>query len=233
MLTLRDVFQSKELLIVKYGSPTRIRWLGPDQVIRKCPSFVRSTIQIPDFKSVYYESLCNMLDLPVWKTEIHLRGELESSVASMRSEPDWQNSIPRYVFTALSSIVQEGHFRKHPNRNPPWILSILRLPIFPILTKHQTVEITTLSPDIFVPDSELLNEQFKGKVNLLYFGDRHVRDLLPVLRCSDVDLKYVSAYDDPTTMDLKVIEPVDVDIDISSRLWGRREALTRWSRFAH
>jgi hypothetical protein len=157
-----------------------------------------------------------------------LKEEVESTVTTMkRDHQNLQKSIPQYLFTALSSIVQGGFVKENANSSPPWVLSILRLPIFPILTEDGTVTITNLTADIFIPDSELLNERFKGKVKLLYFGDNHIRDILPIIRCSDVDLQYVSSYDDPTTMDVKIERPITGHVSISKILFDRREALTR------
>ena len=133
-------------------------------------------------------------------------------------------SISSYVFSALTSIIQEGHIM---NTCPSWVLSILQLPIFPVATKHGTVEITTLSPNIFVPNSELLNPLFAGKVNLLNFGDNYVRDIIPLLKCSGVDLKYLSTYNDPETMAVKLLQPVRDEVIISRDLFRKKEELTR------
>ena len=87
--------------------------MGPEEVFRKCPPFVRSTIQVPKFESIYYESLCEMLDLPVWSYENNLKAELEAGVSEMLSvKEDWQ-SIAMYVFTALDCIVREGFLSGH------------------------------------------------------------------------------------------------------------------------
>jgi hypothetical protein len=93
--------------------------------------------------------------------------------------------------------------------------------------KDSGVHITSLSSDVFVPDSELLNELFDKKVNLLYFQDNHIWDILPVLKCSDIDLKYISAYNDPKTMDIKVSKPVTDDENLEAVLQDRRHAMMR------
>ena len=145
-----------------------------------------------------------------------------------RANQDWQ-TITQYVFTALYSIV-EGGFVSPANQGsicPDWVKPIVRLAIFPVRTKFGGIKISALSHDIFIPDSELLNERFKGKVNLLNFGDNHIWNIMPVLRCSEVDIKYLSDYNDPGTMEVKVLEPASINYPMMRTLWQRRVALTR------
>lgn len=109
-----------------------------------------------------------------------------------RANQDWQ-IITQYLFTALSSIVEGGFVSPAIQGSicPDWVKSIMRLTIFPVSTKFGGLKISTLSHDIFIPDSELLNERFKGKVNLLNFGDNHIWGIMPVLRCSEVDIIFI------------------------------------------
>lgn len=108
MLTSSRAFQTERLLLVKHTFAPEFRWVSPNEVFRNCPSFVRSTIQIPHFKSIYYESLYELLELPTWSTENHLKGELESGVLNMRrANQDWK-TISQYVFSDLCCIVEGG-----------------------------------------------------------------------------------------------------------------------------
>ena len=87
--------------------------------------------------------------------------------------------------------------------------------------------IRALGPDIFVPDSEVLNESFRGKVDLLDFGENYIWDIVPVLRCSGATLKYLSDYNDTSTMEVKILEPVTDDTHTLEGVWRRRLALTQ------
>ena len=104
---------------------------------------------------------------------------------------------------------------------------MMQLPIFPVVTAARTSEITYLSSSVFVLDSEFLNAFFKNKVDILDFGDNHIWDIIPVFRCSRVNLKYLSTYNDPTTINVKVLEPVTIDMHNLGILWKRRAELTR------
>ena len=88
MLTIRKAFQEEKLLVVKHDSLAKSRWVGPDQVFRCCPTFVMYTIPVPDFKSIYYENLSELLDLPTWSPQFQLESELQQGVAKMQYSQD-------------------------------------------------------------------------------------------------------------------------------------------------
>jgi len=142
------------------------------------------------------------------------------------TEANWED-IVQYVFTVLATIAQHEDLSSGDKRGPSWVLSILELPIFPLITKHGAQKITALGSQIFVPDSELLNEHFKRKVDILDFGDHYIWDIIPVLRYSRAGLNYVSKYGNSDNMKVDVLEPVELDFKNLRDLWERRVALTR------
>lgn len=142
------------------------------------------------------------------------------------TEANWED-IVQYIFTVLTTIAQDEDLSSGDQKGPPWVLSILKLPIFPVITKHGLRKITALGSQIFVPDSELLNEHFKRKVDLLDFGNHYIWDIIPVLRYSRAGLNYLSKYSNPDSMKVDVLEPVELDFKNLRDLWERRVALTR------
>jgi hypothetical protein len=227
LLIARNAFKEENLLLVKERSG-RIRWVRSDQVLPGCPSFVRYTISVADYGSVYYARLHELLDLRTWDSTHHLQTELENGIKSMKLvESEDQATVSSYVFQALSSIANNTRNSLAQETCPSWARSILRLSIFPVRTSSGQLTLQRLGPDIFVPDSKVLNESFLGKVNLLDFGENYVWDVLPLLRCSDAGLKYLSDYTDPTTMEVKILEPVSDDTLTLREIWTRRLALTR------
>jgi len=107
-------------------------------------------------------------------------------------------------------------------------LSILQLPIFPITCIDGSHTTQHLSEGIFVPDSQLLNPHFAGKVDLLDFGTNHIWDILPVLRLSKAGLKYLSNYDKAESMEVKVVGPTREDSELNDIIRAKRTALTRY-----
>lgn len=227
MLIARNAFKEENLLLVKERSG-RIRWVQSDQVLPGCPSFVRYTISVADYRSVYYARLYELLGLRTWDSMHHLQTELENGIKDMKLvEPEDQATVSSYIFQALGSIANHTCNSLAQETCPSWVRSILRLSIFPVRTSSGQLTLQSLGPDIFVPDSEVLNESFQGKVKLLDFGGNCLLDVLPVLRCSDAGLKYLSDYTDPTTMEVKILEPVSDDTYTMREIWTRRLALTR------
>jgi hypothetical protein len=228
LLITRNAFQKESLLLVKHVPSATARWVRSEQILRSCPSFVRYTTPVSDFGSIYYARLHELLDLRTWDSEHHLRTELEHGISEMTiSDGEDGSSVASYVFQALSSIAQDTRISCAPVTCPAWVRSILRLSIFPIRTSSGQCTLQALGPNIFIPDSEDLKESFQGKVNLLDFGDNYIWDVLPVLRCSEAALKYLSDYNDPSTMEVKILEPVTDDTDTLGEVWKRRLALTR------
>lgn len=175
---------------------------------------------------MYYARLCELLALRTWDSEHHLRTELEHAILDM-TLPDQQAHISAssYVFQALSTIASDNEILSHTC--PAWVRSICCLSIFPVRTSSGQWIIRALGPDIFVPDSEVLNESFRGKVNLLDFGENHIWDIIPVLRCCGATLKYLSDYHNSSTMEVQILEPITDDIHTLVEVWKRRLALTR------
>jgi hypothetical protein len=117
--------------------------------------------------------------------------ELEHGIATMKfSDVKEQVSASSYIFQALSSIVHEPGISFTPEACPDWICAILRLPIFPVRDGDGHCTLQALGADIFVPNSDYLKDNFQGK--RLDFGEHPIGEILPVLRCSDITLKYAS-----------------------------------------
>lgn len=200
-------------------------WLSPKQVIDNCPVWVQHTIPRPKFNSPYFNILCEWLQFQKWDYEQHLETELEHGVEELQ-RLGW-TSIVKYLVNALrtpSNIVREA-----TRRCPTWIQSILHLPIFPVTAPNGDRILSRLHSDIFIPDSPRLNAKFKGKVKLLDFGDEYYWDILPLFKHSRVNLKWLSAYDNPETMDVRIIGPVDEDTESTDELNYKRGALMRYT----
>jgi hypothetical protein len=200
-----------------------IRWGKRDEVFVKCPPFILFTNQSIGSSSPHYWQLCKWLDLPRWNSELNLKKELEIGVEQMKDSLENWEAIQRFVFQALSSLLPL--LPTFSESIPSWIMSILRLKIFPVTTRNGNKTIQALNAEIFVPDSILLNQLFQGKVDLLDFGQNCVWDILPILRCSDVPMQYLSYYDDQKAM--RIIPPVAKDPRITAILVDKRVALTR------
>jgi hypothetical protein len=213
------------LLLVK-PKGGQIQWATCDQVFRGCPTFALFTNQIMDSKSPYFVWLCEKLDLPIWNTENNLAAELQRGVAEMKRLLENWKLIQQYVFKALESILPLLP-ESTDSRCPPWITSILQLQIFPVTTPDVSNVIKSLCSSIFVPDSELLKPHFQGKVDILDFGTSHVWDILPVLHCSNVNLKYLSNYNSRETMEIRVRPPQHEDAKITEKIQNKKTALTR------
>ena len=104
----------------------------------------------------------------------------------------------------------------------------LDLPIFPVTNRDGSNAIRNLSNTLFVPDNELLKPRFDGKVDMLDFGENHIWDIIPVLRYSEADLKYISAYNNPATMAIRIDPPVTRDHDCLGRIREKIVAFTRY-----
>jgi hypothetical protein len=221
--SLKNAFRSEKLLIARRGD--RLDWFTNNQVFLKCPTFALFTPQLLESKSPYFTWLCNELALPAWSHETNLEMELERGVAEMKTATENWELIQQYVFKALESI-----FPMLPeSANPSWIRSILQLTIFPVTTPDGSRAIQRLSENIFVPDSELLNAHFSGKVDILDFGKNHIWDILPVLRCSAARLKYLSDYNRSEEMEIRVVPPQEENTPLNEIIQGKKIALTRYS----
>lgn len=210
MLIVRNAFKEENLLLVKHVTSGRAQWNRSEQVLLNCPPFVHYSIPVASYESTYYARLHELLDLPTWDSMHHLQTELENGIADTRLSV--AEDKVSYVFQALRSIARDTRISLTPRACPPWVRSILRLPIFPVKSAFGQSTLQALSPHVFVPDSEVLKECFQGKVNLLDFGENDVSEILPVLRCSDARLKYLSHYTSPSTMEVKILEPVSDEI---------------------
>jgi hypothetical protein len=203
----RNAFRQENLLLVQNARLLNALWVRSDQVLRDCPQFVRYTTQVSDHGSVYYARLCELLDLAAWDSAKHLKPELELGIANMKlSHVEDQTSASSYIFHALSSIAHEPRISFTSEACPEWIRSILRLPIFPVRNSDGQCTLQALGADIFVPDSDDLKDNFQGK--RLDFGEHPLGEILPVLRCSDVTLKYTSEQE-PSTMEVERPAPVN------------------------
>src|SRR5438552_9998818 len=138
---------------------------------------------------------------------------------------DWE-FLQYFVFKCLESTL--SFFCISTEGCPSWLRSILRLPIFPITTQIGSSTIQYLSETIFVPDSELLNPLFQNKVDILDFGENHIWDITTVLRCSVVGLKFISDYNKPETMAIRIGYPVIQDNDNMGKVQEKKDALTRY-----
>jgi len=204
-----------------------MEWFTCDQVFRECPTFALFTPQLIESKSAYFHWLCQTLDLPIWNHKTNLEVELERGVAEMKKAPENWELIQQYVFNALESILPMLPESANPSHSS-WIWSILQLPIFPVTTFDGSQTIRTLSGSIFVPDSQLLNPHFTGKVDILDFGRNHIWDILPVLQCSTAQLKYLSDYNKSEEMEIRVIPPQEKDAKLNEIIRGKKSALTRY-----
>jgi hypothetical protein len=173
-------------------------------------------------QSLYYQKLCSWLSLPEWSAEKHLKDELNRGIQLLKlSLAEHWKSIQGFVFKAMESIPQPS------GRLPSWISAILDLSIFPVETRHGSESIQALGRNVFIPDSVLLNPRFKGKVDILDFGDNHVWDILPLLRYSQKGIQFISSHDDPKRMAIEIIGPTVVDTCNLGRVNSRIGALDR------
>jgi len=223
--SLKNSFGKEELLLVKQKCG-QTRWATCDQVFLNCPTFALFTNEIIDSKSPYFIWLCEKLSLPNWNPENNLAAELKLGVTEMKGSPENWELIQQYVFKALESIIPLLPEPANP-LCPPWVASILRLPIFPVTSPDGSNNIKRLCGSIFVPDSELLRPHFQGKVDMLDFGASHIWDILPVLRCSKVNLKYLSDYNNRDAMEIRVMPPEHEDVKITDIIRAKKTALTR------
>jgi len=199
-------------------------------MVLDCPTYALFTLQPIDSKSPYFKWLCQQLDIPTWNPGRDLSLELERGVKELNSSPEHWELLQGYVFEALQSILPSLPEPENP-QCPSWISSILQLPIFPITSANGSNTIRPLSEGIFVPDSQLLNPHFAEKVDILDFGTNHIWDILPVLRRSTARIHYLSDYDKPEAMAVKVVPPTREDSDLGGIIRAKRSALTRFSHF--
>jgi hypothetical protein len=128
------------------------------------------------------------------------------------SDVEDQVSASSYIFQALSSIAHEPRISFTPEACPEWIRAILRLPIFPVRdTSDGQCRLQTVGADILVPDSDYLKDNFQGKY--LDFGKHPLGEILPVLRCSDITLKYTSEQE---LEDERLAEETEMSDEMSS-----------------
>ena len=206
-----------------------IEWAASNQVILDCPPHALFTLQPIDSKSAYFEWLCQQLELPTWNPEKNLSRELERGITTLTdNSPEQWKGLQQYVFEALRLSILPSLPEPENPQCPSWILSILQLPIFPITCIDGSHTTQHLSEGIFVPDSQLLNPHFAGKVDLLDFGTNHIWDILPVLRLSKAGLKYLSNYDKAESMEVKVVGPTREDSELNDIIRAKRTALTRY-----
>jgi len=225
--SLKQVFRREKLLLAKRKGGSMQLWSTSDQVFRDCPTFVFFTPQVIETRSAYsYHWLCQQLDLPTWNHEKNLKVELERGVTEMKESSENWRLIQQYVFEALESMLPMLPEPVNSSRSS-WISAILQLPVFPVTASNDSKTIKSLSESIFVPDSELLNDHFKGKVDILDFGDNHIWDILRVLRWSTVQLKYLSDYNKTETMEMRVMPPEQEDAKLTDLIRSKRSALTR------
>ena len=198
---MREAFRNEALLLIRSRN-SLVRWVTSNQVFRNCPPFILFTNQVRLSSAVYFKKLCEWLDLPQWRTEVNLINELELGVAEMKDKPDKFVFLQSFVFKCLESTL--SLFSTSPEDCPTWLRAILRLPIFPVATRDGSKTIQHLGDTIFVPDSELLNPLFQGKVDILDFGENHIWDIIDILKCSKSGSRFISNYNNPTTMEIQI-----------------------------
>lgn len=226
MRRLRATFKEEALLLATNSISPR-SWISSSEVLLNCPDFCLVTNRTLLSQSLYYQKLCAWLSLPQWSTEKQLKDELKGGIQLLKSSmaENWK-SIQNFVFKAMESILRV--LPQLCERLPSWVSAILDLPIFPVATRHGSESVQALGRNVFVPDSVLLNPRFRGKVDLLDFGDNHVWDILPLLRHARNGIQFVSSYDDPKRMAIEIIEPAVVDTDNLDRVKSRIGALNRY-----
>jgi hypothetical protein len=204
MLTLRDAFQVDKLLLIDFQGD-RPSWVGPQDVLYNIPSFCRFTTRYPGRKTIR-PWLRDALRIQPWNTESHLLTELQGFEDKLRKDlacvGDWKATC-HYIFRALEHIVHHLPASSSPTKR--WISDILKLKIYPITDPDGSNTLRYLSPNIFVPDSPLLNPLLQHKVYSLNFGGQYISSVIPLLRLMTPPLKFLSSYDNDRNVQIPTI----------------------------
>ena len=208
--------------------PQFSKWVSPDSVFRDCPGWIQNGIPFSQSdRSPIYGLLCEQLELPQWRAEVNLEQELVFGVSQLeKTTKDNTNLVARYVLKALKYLIP---LVETPNADVSWVRSILKLPIFPVISKDGARKLTSLGPNVFVPDFGLLNSLFQKKVDCIDAPISDIWALKPVLKLSDLSQgNYVSSYNDPRTMNVRIVGTVaDVERTME-QLRVRRPAILRF-----
>lgn len=134
--------------------------------------------------------------------------------------------MAEYLFLAFSDL---GTYLDNDSSQfcPPWLKHVLRQKVFVVKQSNGDHRLGDLKATVFVPDSPLLNPIFESKVDFLYFGEHDMGPLLQLLRHSDSGLRYLSSYDRPEDMNIKVVPPISDDREIRNILQTAQRALLR------
>src|SRR5579859_7099162 len=204
------------------------RWLSPKEVYNDCPPWVIHTISLPSTDSVYYSQLLKWLQFPYWRPNRNFQYEITQTAQKLSTEQKWED-LANYLFNALNSLMEYLSSQSDSHRCPPWIQHFLRQKNFVIKQSNGEYRLGSLNARVFVADSSLLNPIFESKVDFLYFGDHDIVALLELLRSSDLKLRYLSSYDRPEDMNIKVIPPLSDDHETHNLLQTAKVTLFRYS----
>ena len=151
------------------------------------------TPRASNWNSTYYAALCEKLAFPPWNTESNLWKEMSEGLPLMISRHGISRVVSSYVFQGLLSIIKSGLLPSICDR-PLWISSILRLPIFPVGNKDGLIKFCALKEGLHVPDSKEIYKLCNNTIEFLDFGNDLISEIVPLLRCIDVGLNYMSHY---------------------------------------
>lgn len=219
----RDEFKNSPLLLASYGSLPTYAWSCTTNVFDECPQFIRSTLSRIPTKSKTYKSLCSFFDLPTWCTANLLESELTTTFSKLQgSYNKWQ----KYLYNALQFVVGESKYTSAAGPKE-WLLTILELPIFPVLCKSGTTCYSKLAPSVAVPNSSVLLGALKDQLDVLDFGDLPLGTLVPLLRCAPHPPTFLSDYESPENVSMVLVDPTTPD-NVHARLIVRKlDALAR------
>jgi hypothetical protein len=196
-----------------------MQWVSPSTVYSKTPAFCRFSFRYPNAQEQngveLPENFQHLLEIQPWLAEKNLLAELQQFADLSRLDPtrntgveSWE-SLCKYVFQALLSI-KKAHMTKVTRRcfnnfelvQPEWIMSILRLKIFPVSRRDGSKGLMQLDKSIFVPNSPGLNSVLRGKVDLLDFNSGDIYSLVPLLEFGAAPVKYLLSYDNEADIEI-------------------------------
>jgi hypothetical protein len=114
------------------------------------------------------------------------------------------------LYKALQFVVQENGFVSAAGPKD-WLISILELPIFPVLDKSGRKRYSKLRASVTVPDSFLLLGALQNQLDLLDFGDLSLDFLVPLLKCAPHPPTFLSEHEKPENFSMVLVEPITPD----------------------